>query len=121
MKIFLIRMGDYSQYIRTLIDQDRARLHDRVYIESQRKELKARLAELDREEKTALEAPVRGREVLQRWMKIFREDPRMEKGWDSNDALVYIRGKVLPDLKKAGVLNLQPAQILPMFLRGEID
>lgn len=122
MKIYLIKMGDYSGYIRNLIDADRARLRDKSYIDSRRRELKKQLEELDREEKVITEAPIRGREVLQRWMKIFKEDPRSSAGsWDESAALMWVRTRVLPDLKKAGVLDLQPKTILPMFMRGVIE
>lgn len=114
-------MGDYSGYIRELIDKDRLMKHEKTYIDQKRRELKKQLDELDREEKVIAEAPIRGREVLQKWMMTFNEDPRTSGGsWDENAALQWIRVRVLPDLKKVGVLDLQPKQILPMFMKGVI-
>ena len=119
LKIYLIRMGDYSIYIRDLIAADRARRRDKSYLDARRRELKKQLDELDHEEKIIIEAPVRGKEVLIRWMKNFN-DAKMADS-DQNAAFSWIRYRVLPELKKVGVLDLQPKDILPMFLKGRIE
>lgn len=119
LKIYLIRMGDYSIYIRDLINADRARRRDKSYLDARRRELKKQLDELDHEEKIIAEAPVRGKEVLVRWMKNFI-DSKMNDS-DENAALSWIRYRVLPELKKVGVVDLQPKDIMLMFLKGRID
>lgn len=123
MFLYLKRKGNYSEYIRDLINQDRISKLDSKYIAIQRKKLKEQLKDLDNLEVQAKELKKQSQEdserveqILQTARDHFQEiksDPTLTPG----SFRMYLRNNIIPKLKEAKCTRYDVDQLAEM-IRG---
>ena len=118
--MYLHQLDDhYSQYITNLIDKDRLARLDSIYIKKRREELQEEIKKLDELQKSSKENTGQVREILEYGLKGYiNRNSEVHIGASQNR--IWIRGSVLPHLKKAGS-KLSEYDVLKMFESGEIN
>ena len=113
MKMYLMDMGDYSSYIRDLINKDRLDRLDKSYINSKRAELKAELKKLEDLEKTKRINQDKINECLKYWNDVFKNKTFL----DDKELERSIEKRVLPNLKKLGYTG-SASDVSKLFLKS---
>ena len=117
--IYLGQLPDKSCYIRDLINKDRLDRLDPVFIKKRREELREEIKKLDELQKSHKENSDQVREILETGLSMYKvRNAEVLVGPSQNR--LWIRGHVLPKLKKAGS-RLSEYDVLKIFESGEID
>lgn len=118
--MYLHQLDDhYSQYITNLIDEDRLARLDPIYIKKRREELQEKIKNLDHIVKSSKENTGQVREILEYSLEGYK-NRNSEVLIGASQNRLWIRGSVLPELKKAGC-KLSEYDVLKMFEEGKID
>lgn len=96
MKLYLIQMGDYSKYIRDLINNDRLDNRDTKFINKQIIEYEQKIKELKELKKKPIVDQNKINECLTYWNRVFKNYLFKTK----DELKKEIEKKVMPNLKK---------------------
>ena len=99
MKIFLINLGDYSIYIRDLINKDRLEKLDPKFISQKKAELKAEIKKLEDLEKTKNVDQNQIHELLSYHAPSFKQNAPFRT---DAQRIKFIEKGILPELKRHG-------------------
>jgi hypothetical protein len=117
--MYLHNKENYSQYINDLIDQDRLVNADQKIIDARIFEHQHEIDRLKKLKQAPQVNKDRVHEILDRWLLKFNE-------WRNDDttdqsAYMWIKNRVIPELRAAGCKDLDPRAVLNMFVSGRID
>ena len=99
MQLYLMEMGDYSQYLRDLIDKDRIARRDPKMVEARIHEAEKLIRDL-RQVQTKAKDQATDIDILHKYNKIGKDQGIFEG--DVENIHRWIRAHVIPELKKAG-------------------
>jgi len=119
MYMYLHETGNYTQYIIQLINKDRENNSNKEYLKSLKQSYKEKIAEIDKKLKEKVGSTAQVKEILEYGLKGYiNRNSEVLIGASQNR--LWIRGSILPELKKAGS-RLSEYDVLKMFEEGEIE
>jgi len=115
MKMYLMNLGDYSKYVRDLIEKDWLTKRDPVYLKQKETELKEKLKEIQELQKTP--------QILSNYQDIiseFNQDPEKPEIIDSfsrTHCYKYFKTKYWPRIKNLPEYKLKnPVEVFNKIL-----